>query len=394
MRKIATLTFCAAAVLACVMCTQDYDVLWKYEVGKGVNRLAIGSDGSIYAASYREYITDSVVADIYAFKPDGTLKWKYPLHLSNYLSQPSVGSDGTVYLVSYEGYFYALNPDGTLKWREEIDGGGYGDYAVGNLAIGSDGTIYVRPSDGNLHAYDSLGSLKWTYENVSSPVIGPEGTLYCRRYSGSSVTLLALDSDGSVEWEYDLGGESMSSPAIGSDGTLYFGVYVYNSSTGTDTLYFYALGPDTVLQWKYTLVDGLFITSPVIDVDGTIYVSVRENDEYLYALSPEGTLKWKCELDISSSSTPAIGSDGTIYVGNNNGYLYAIGRDGTLKLEYRIAKGEFLSNINSPVIASDGTIYFSAGNGYIYAIPTESYGLADSPWPKPGYDNQNTNRAD
>ncbi|HXK70393.1 MAG TPA: PQQ-binding-like beta-propeller repeat protein, partial [Caldisericia bacterium] len=39
-----------------------------------------------------------------------------------------------------------------------------------------------------------------------------------------------------------------------------------------------------------------------------------------------GTLKWKFKTDGMVQSPPAIGSDGTIYVGSNDGYLYAIGR--------------------------------------------------------------------
>ena len=39
-------------------------------------------------------------------------------------------------------------------------------------------------------------------------------------------------------------------------------------------------------------------------------------DYYLYAINPDGLLKWKYKTDGEIYSSPAIGSDGTIYVGS------------------------------------------------------------------------------
>ncbi|MEM2641072.1 MAG: PQQ-binding-like beta-propeller repeat protein [Thermoproteota archaeon] len=76
------------------------------------------------------------------------------------------------------------------------------------------------------------------------------------------------------------------------------------------------------LKWKYA-TDGLAYSSPAIGVDGTIYVG---GGEYLHAVNPDGTLKWRYKTeDAISSSSPAIGADGTIYVGSWDVYLCAIG---------------------------------------------------------------------
>jgi len=45
---------------------------------------------------------------------------------------------------------------------------------------------------------------------------------------------------------------------------------------------------------------------------------------------------------------------------------------------------------SSPAIGSDGTIYVGSGDGKLYAIEGNSGGLADSPWPKFGKNNRNT----
>jgi hypothetical protein len=51
---------------------------------------------------------------------------------------------------------------------------------------------------------------------------------------------------------------------------------------------------------------------------------VGSDDANLYAINPDSTLKWKNPTGGAVDSSPAIGSDGTIYVGSNDNYLYAI----------------------------------------------------------------------
>ncbi len=59
-------------------------------------------------------------------------------------------------------------------------------------------------------------------------------------------------------------------------------------------------------------------------------------DNNLYALNPvDGSLKWKYATGNSIDSSPAIGADGTIYVGSYDNYLYALNpADGSLKWKY------------------------------------------------------------
>ena len=66
-----------------------------------------------------------------------------------------------------------------------------------------------------------------------------------------------------------------------------------------------------------------------------------------------GTLKWKFATgSFIEYSSPAIGTDGTIYVGSDDGNLYAVNPDGTL--EWTFATG---GNVySSPAIGNDGTI--------------------------------------
>jgi len=115
------------------------------------------------------------------------------------------------------------------------------------------------------------------------------------------------------------------------------------------------------LEFKYTTGDAAS-SIPAIGSDGTIYVG--SGDNYLYALNPEGTRKWRYQTGGDVTSSPAIGSDGTIYVGSDDNYLYALNPDGTRK--WRNQTGGDVGS--SPAIGSDGTIYVGSDDDYLYAI--------------------------
>jgi outer membrane protein assembly factor BamB len=103
-------------------------------------------------------------------------------------------------------------------------------------------------------------------------------------------------------------------------------------------------------------------SSPAIGADGTVYVG--SFDGRLYAINPDGTQKWASSRVGSDFSSPAIGVDGTVYVGSVGGRLYAFNLDGT-------QKWAFLTGApvqSSPAIGGDGTIYVGSNNGHVYAI--------------------------
>lgn len=114
-------------------------------------------------------------------------------------------------------------------------------------------------------------------------------------------------------------------------------------------------------KWEFVTGHGVS-SSPAIGSDGTIYVGC--NDRKLYAINPDGTKKWEFETGDYVISSPAIGSDGTIYVGSDDEKLYAMNPNGTKKWEF-VAGHRVRS---SPAIGSDGTIYVGSADKKLYAI--------------------------
>ena len=119
-------------------------------------------------------------------------------------------------------------------------------------------------------------------------------------------------------------------------------------------------------------------SSPAIGSDDTVYVG--SDDHKLYAINPDGTQKWEFG---TGSLSPAIGADGTVYVGAHDGKLHAINPNGTKKWTF----GEVLVEISDscPAIGADGTVYVSSWQGfyknYIFAI----YPDGTKKWELPGH---------
>ena len=103
-----------------------------------------------------------------------------------------------------------------------------------------------------------------------------------------------------------------------------------------------------------------------------------------------GTVLWEFETGDDVFSSPAIGSDGTVYVGSHDNKLYALNGKSGVKL-WELKTGDKVST-SSPAIGSDGTVYVGSGDKKLYAFKTDSKGPAKSPWPMRGQNARHTGR--
>jgi len=123
-----------------------------------------------------------------------------------------------------------------------------------------------------------------------------------------------------------------------------------------------SLLPSPVTKWTY-LTSGRVASSPAIGSDGTIYVG--SYDFSVYALNGStGALKWKFSSGGIVYASPAIGSDGTIYFGADYRVYALNGSTGSVVWTY--TTGSFAAA--SPTFGSDGTVFIGSYDRNMYAL--------------------------
>jgi outer membrane protein assembly factor BamB len=158
---------------------------------------------------------------------------------------------------------------------------------------------------------------------------------------------------GVIRWKFPIEGLFEASPVIGLDGTIY---------VGSHNCKFYAVGPNGQLRWTFATRD-MNRNSAAVAKDGTLYFPSA--DKSLYALHPDGEIKWVFRTGGRVNSSPAIGTDGAVYFGSHDQHLYALTPDGQLKWKCRLGT----ISASSPALSeADGALYIGAYDGHLYAV--------------------------
>lgn len=127
-----------------------------------------------------------------------------------------------------------------------------------------------------------------------------------------------------------------------------------------------------VKKWEFS-IDGEIRSSPAIGADGTVYIGQTGsvwNDERpgkMLALAPDGTMVWDFLTGHRGSiSSATIGGDGTIYFGTGDGQLYAVNPDGTERWQFTVG-----SSVGTPAMGAEEVLYFGSGDKHLYAVTSE-----------------------
>jgi outer membrane protein assembly factor BamB len=294
---------------------------------------ALGADGILYVGA------GHAVVALYA--ATGAQKWRFETG-GDVESAPSLTPDGTLYFGSDDARVYALDAaDGALKWYFDFPDGADTDSSP---ALGADGTVYIGSDKGSLYAINGQeGTLNWVFqasgEISGAPAIGPDGTVYiCSLNSAKteSVCYAVNGLNGSQRWAVSHASQSAPSAALGADGMVFVtGVALPGILDGLPVeqrAMVWALDASSgIQQWEQALEPGSTgVTAVSIDGAGILYVQAERAPVVgslgkLSALdSMTGGILWEFVTNGSSNSSPAIGADGTIYVGSDDGRVYAI----------------------------------------------------------------------
>ena len=329
----------------------------------------VAADGTIYIGS-----NDSL---LYAIRPDGTKQ--FGPRLSGQLrGAPAIAADGTIYAATTDAKLYAINLSGSQRWVYAT-----GNAIIGSPVVGNDGTIYVGCDDHYLHAVNPDGSCKWMFATgdkiESSPAIGPDGTIYVSSFDKN---LYAINANGTQKWSVCSNAAIDSSPAIGADGTIYVAIGAVSFMTRPfGPAFVNAFYPDGTLRWSYHISDSTKLSSPAIGADGFLYVGDAQK---IYAMNAYGQLQWTYDTGDVIGSSPAIGADGTVYVGSCDHKLYALTASGcNASAKWTLLTGNAIKS--SPAIGADGTVYVGSTDNKLYAVGVPAPALSLAATVTPSY---------
>jgi outer membrane protein assembly factor BamB len=241
-----------------------------------------------------------------------------------------------------------------------------GGVVFSSPAIGDDGLIAFTSHDRNIYGAGADGTIKWRHATGdlawSSPALW-NGIVYA---GSDDDKLYALDAaDGSVRWTYTagpcrtqvgIGPEAarcdVDGVTVAPDGTIYF---------TADGLY--ALKGDGTLLWKFSPGNTHCATPPAVGYDGTLYVGCQ--DDALYAVDrTTGLKRWEFRAGDDIDGAPLVMPDGTVWFGSDDHKLYAVGPGGALRFAVATA-GAIRS---SPAQGPSGNVYVGSFDGNLYAV--------------------------
>ncbi len=295
-----------------------------------------------------------------------TLLWNFRSH-GSLTASPVVGLDGTLYLASNDGHLYALTQDGQVQWTYAAE-----ESIYGTPALAPDGSILFGDLAGKYYSINADGTEKWIYRItqgkerriVTAPVVAADGQSY---FGSWNEQFYAIRPDGVSRWKTDLSGYLSSAPVLDAEGNVYASV----NDSGRLRVYKFEPGSSEKV-WTYEeniqVDENRIISSPCIDsTRKRLYIGACSLSGTLYSVSTSnGRRAWSRRLDKGVISSPAIGQDGTIYIGCLNGVLYALDAEsGTDRWTFK-TDGYFV--IGSPSVDGNGVIYVGDSDGVLYAI--------------------------
>jgi PQQ-like domain len=383
----------------------------------------------------------------------GTIAWTFSVSVppnnfytgvpTDYMNSPVVGSDGTVYQLGMNGTIYAVTADGGLQWATPLEAP-VADPHPGTPIVSSDGTLFVAYGDteqvgltnGLYHVSNTgavldaippanagdgfdlppmltngglllgadeaagafafqiagsnvdvayTGSITADYDQISA-VVGPDDSTYwCG--GGLCYALSPPDAGFAVRsgWPINLGTTDAATSDLAFDelftGNLMILIGAWEAELNSGSQMLYSINPQTAAtNWTFTLPAASAAqqsvtylgfaeattgnSCPAIGSDGTVYVG---NFDGLHAINgATGTEKSGFPFLTSSDvlTAPAIGGDGTIFIGTADGTFYAVNPNGTQR--FKLSAGGRIAG--SPAIGPSGAVYFTANDGNLYCV--------------------------
>ncbi|MCK6620230.1 MAG: T9SS type A sorting domain-containing protein [Calditrichia bacterium] len=340
------------------------NVIWRKDMPLGIlYGPVIGYDDVLYMGE--RALSPANVNYFYAVDKNGNDLWAFQTstNLPNN-SGPIIGYDSTIYFFSATRRMYALYFDGSLKWEQNLWANFRPFYPVAK-----NGDIYVALTD-TIVVVSAGGITKDTLlipDVIPALVFSTGGDTMFFKTGGfyqQPGNISASDLQGNVYWSHHFAMQNWGIPLVDNSNKL----YVFGSdSINPNACFLYCFNPDGTVNWRYQVSYFLNHAAPTIDKNGNILLNARKiinseernciisldyygnenwvmpfegdwNDHYInhglvcdaegkvyggatyqgnfYCIDSSGEILWTLDLgEYEYDSCPAIGSDGTLYIG-------------------------------------------------------------------------------
>lgn len=228
-----------------------------------------------------------------------------------------------------------------------------------NPILTSDGQLLVASYDHKLYSLNpsNNGSVNWTFAEsknrlIASPLV-VESTIY---QTSSDHNIYAMDLTGKKLWQNSTGGPIWAAPTTNpSCSCIYVAsmdhkVYSFDATNGRQL-------------WTSPDLGGAVVGTPAVGTDGTLFVGTFGKE--MVALDGiNGSIKWRFSTHDWVWSGPALANN-VLYFGDLAGYFYALNTaDGTAFFPQLQVNNPI---VDTPLISGD-KIYFTAESDLLYIV--------------------------
>jgi len=359
------------------------NIIWRKDMPLGIFEGPVIGYEDILFVGTRASSGDSVNY-FYALDKNGNDIWTFETKLkySNWGS-PLVRKDGGVYFFSQNSNAYSLDKNGKLNWSFYLPNFriSYGVAKNGDLYVPKTDTILIISSNGILKK-------KIFCPNNSNNIVfsaGGDTIFYTSNNSTSKQysSLNAADLAGNILWSHKFEHTNNAPPVVDNYNKIF--LFARDTSYIIDTLYvnesyLYSLNPEGTVNWKYPIGPFNLYSAPTIDNNGNIvfFASKVVNQAYRYcivSLSYEGKENWinyfaDDESRFMMDQGMVCDAEGKVYCGSTlGGYFYCFDKDGNLLWKLDLGDLEYDS---CPAIGSDGTLYIGTHISSLFPYHTQN----------------------
>ncbi len=269
----------------------DGAIVWRTLVDDASPLSPLVANAMVYVSSIDHFL--------YALRAsDGTIAWHYRASGTDTTFDVIVLDHGIIYTNASDDSFYALNAtSGTLLWHRKANEDNTNGPAVAN------GIVYISGHGGVLALSARDGMRLWHYainDYLTAPVVS-NGVVYVIAISGSLYALRA--NNGTLLWQHhlpDLGFFGLYPLRVVKDIVLYAGLRLSSSSNNqapTEESYVYALrAKDGSLIWQYKIGGRADLSLGI--GDNAVYAVDIYNMLYALRIS-DGALLWHVQIPAS-----------------------------------------------------------------------------------------------